>query len=112
MAGPEGAFKVEFLEIAPSPISVDQIFFLFLRGKIPPSKKKDSEHLDDLLTTTTLSITLSEGKHEGPKTYTVPLRTTAFADVAHLSVRNATGAYVDHINSSGCNDILTNYTIQ
>jgi hypothetical protein len=41
----------------------------------------------------------------------VPLRTTAFSDVAHLSIRNATGAYVEHLMSSGRNDILTDYFI-
>ena len=41
----------------------------------------------------------------------MPLRTTAFSDVAHLSIRNATGAYVEHLMSNGRNDILTDYFI-
>jgi hypothetical protein len=43
------------------------------------------------------------------KSYTVPLRTTAFGP-AHLSIRNAT-AYVEHLSSSGSNDILVDYWI-
>jgi hypothetical protein len=124
-------FQVEFLEIAPSPIPrydttpcslpqppnifpSDQIFFLFLRGEIPASKKKEQEHLDDFATASlsiTLSAVLPEGKRENPKTYTIPLRTTAFGDVAHLSIRNAAGAYVDYLSSSGYNDILTDALI-
>ena len=68
----------------------------------------DPTHLDKLLNTATLTITLSailsNGKHEDEESYTVPLRTTAFADAAHLSIRNATGAYVEHLSSSGRND--------
>jgi len=34
-----------------------------------------------------------------------------FADTAHLSIRNATGAYVEHFDSSGRNDILSDFAI-
>jgi hypothetical protein len=75
----------------------------------------DPAHLDEPLTSATLTITssaiLSNGKHEDEKSYTVPLRTTAFADMAHLSIRNATGAYVEYLSSSGSNDILVDYFI-
>lgn len=75
----------------------------------------DPAYLNKLLTTATLTITgsaiLSNGKHEDEKSYTVPLRTTAFADTAHLSIRNATGAYVEYLSSSGRNDILIDYFI-
>lgn len=92
----------------------DQIFFFFLRGAIPQSREKDLERLPSL-TTATLSITLSavlpDGKRENPQTYTVPLRTTAFTDTAHIAIRDGAGAYVDHLRSSGRNDILADYWI-
>ncbi|RYP23412.1 hypothetical protein DL765_001117 [Monosporascus sp. GIB2] len=74
--------QIEFLEIAPSPIPV-----------------------------ITLSAVLPDGRREGPKAYTVPLRTTAFADTAHISIRDATGAYVEHLTNNGRNDIVTDYWI-
>ncbi|RYP65460.1 hypothetical protein DL770_008990 [Monosporascus sp. CRB-9-2] len=107
-------FQVEFLEIAPSPIPVDQFFFVFLRGEIPPSKKKDVDHLDGLANATlsfTLSVVFPDGQHGDPRTYTIPLRTTAFGDAAHLSIRDADGAFVDYITSSGRNDIVTDFSI-
>ncbi|KAL9106464.1 MAG: hypothetical protein Q9227_008495 [Pyrenula ochraceoflavens] len=111
----EQLFEIELLEIAPSTIPVGQIFFQLLRGEIPSSKRKDLAQLNKLLTTATITITgsaiLPDGKHEDAKSYTVPLRTTAFADAAHLSIRDATGAYVDYLSSSGRNDILTDSVI-
>lgn len=108
--------KITHSQYKPTPdiFPSDRIFFLFLRGEIPQSKKRYLEHLDHLATATlgiTLSAVLPDGKREGPKTYTVPLRTTAFADAAHLSIRDATGACVDHLTSSGRNDILVDYWI-
>lgn len=96
-------------------VTSNQIFFLLLRGEIAPSKRIDLPDLDKLLATATLTISLSailsDGKHEDEKSYTVPLRTTAFADTAHLSIRNTTGAYVEYLSSNGPNDILTDYWI-
>ncbi|KAH8888098.1 hypothetical protein GQ53DRAFT_843817 [Thozetella sp. PMI_491] len=107
-------FRIEFLEIAPLPIPVNRIFFVYLRGWILPSKSLDLERNDDL-DTATLSISASavfpDGECEEPRTYTVPLRTTAFADTAHLSIRDATGTHVDCLTASGNNDILTDYWI-
>ncbi|KAF2813235.1 uncharacterized protein BDZ99DRAFT_460514 [Mytilinidion resinicola] len=104
-------FEIEFLEITPSPVPTDRIFFQLLRGEIPPSKNKDPAHLDKLLTSATLTITLSailsNGEHEDETSYTVPLRTTGFSLAGQLSIRNSTGAYVEHLSSSGHNDILT-----
>ncbi|RYP65608.1 hypothetical protein DL771_008216 [Monosporascus sp. 5C6A] len=134
MAEPEGAFKVpghnnatygpvpkvdqlfqvEFLEIAPSPIPVDHFFFVFLRGEIPSRKKRDAEHLDGLANATlsfTLSVAFPDGERGDPKTYTIPLRTTAFGDKGHISIRDAEGAFVDYITSSGRNDIVTDFSI-
>ncbi|RYP80337.1 hypothetical protein DL769_002517 [Monosporascus sp. CRB-8-3] len=126
-------FQVEFLEIAPSPIPVyditfsslfpkntanifpsDQFFFVFLRGEILPSKKRDTEHFDSLANATlsfTLSVVLKDGKRGDPRTYTIPLRTRAFGNAAHLSIRDAGGAFVDYVTSSGRNDIVTDFSI-
>lgn len=49
-----------------------------------------------------------DGSSEGPQTYTVPLRTTAFNDVAHVSIRNARGAHVEYL-TGGRNDILADF---
>ncbi|RYO95298.1 hypothetical protein DL764_007717 [Monosporascus ibericus] len=107
-------FQVEFLDIAPSPIPVDQFFFVFLRGKIPPSKKMDVEHLDGLANATlsfTLSVVFPDSERGERRTYTIPLRTRAFGDAAHLSIRDAEGAFVNYITSSGRNDIVTDFSI-
>jgi hypothetical protein len=37
----------------------------------------------------------------------VPFRTTTFGDLAHVSIRNATGAYVEEFDGDGRNDVLT-----
>jgi hypothetical protein len=41
----------------------------------------------------------------------VPFRTTPFGDLAHVSIRNATGAYVEHFDGDGRNDVLTDSMI-
>ena len=59
-----------------------------------------------------MSAVLDKGKGElGPVTYTIPLRTAELAEGAHLSIRNATGTYVDHMALECRNDILTDYWI-
>jgi hypothetical protein len=54
-----------------------------------------------------LSAFLADGKIEKPQSYSAPFRTTPFGDLAHVSIRNATGAYVEHFDSNGRNDMLT-----
>lgn len=81
---------------------------------IPSSKKTDVGHignLTDAALSFTLSVVLPDGEREQPSTYTVPLRTTAFGDKAHISIRGAEGAFVDHMASSGRNDIVTDFAI-
>jgi hypothetical protein len=41
----------------------------------------------------------------------VPLRTTAFGDAAHLSIRKARAAYVEHLTASAIHDIITDCSI-
>jgi len=43
--------------------------------------------------------------------YTVPLRTTAFNNMAHLSIRDAEGKHVACLTGKGDNDILTDFMI-
>ncbi|SPN99081.1 uncharacterized protein DNG_02120 [Cephalotrichum gorgonifer] len=109
----EQLFRIELLEIAPSPIPVDQIFFVLLRGYIPPSKEKDinPDHLAAATLSITLSALLSDGEIEKPKTYAVPLRTTAFRDNAHISIRDEEGNFVDGLTGKGNNDIVTDFWI-
>ncbi|KAH8651075.1 hypothetical protein BX600DRAFT_516672 [Xylariales sp. PMI_506] len=108
-------FETELLEIAPSVIPNDRMFFILLRGKIPASSRKEDslEHLDSFgiaTLTFSLSVVWPDGDREGPRNYTVPLHSLAFADEAHLSIRDvATGAYLDHISTSGRYDILFDY---
>ncbi|KAI1744722.1 hypothetical protein F4680DRAFT_405794 [Xylaria scruposa] len=59
----------------------------------------------------TSSAVLESGKHEEPVTYTVPFRTTAFGDHAHISIRETEGSYVDHLTCGGRYDILADYAI-
>ncbi|KAF1836711.1 hypothetical protein BDW02DRAFT_566801 [Decorospora gaudefroyi] len=111
----EQLLQVEHLSIAPSPIPVNKIFFTLLRGEILPSKRENLPNLAHLLATATLTITssavLADGTHLAPQSYTVPFRTTAFADSAHISIRNRTGSYVEHFDGTGTNDILSDYWI-
>lgn len=89
----------------------DRVIFQLLQGEIAPSKRTELIDLDKLLTTATLTISisaiLSDGRHEEERSYTVPLRTTAFGYIAHLSIRNETGSYVDYLGSSGTYEIVT-----
>jgi hypothetical protein len=55
----------------------------------------------------TMSAILSNGEVKDPQSYTVPLRTTGYSLGGQLSIRNSTGAYTEHLSSSGHNDILT-----
>lgn len=95
----------------------DQIFFTLLRGEIASSYGTDlgPVYLDKLLSTASLTISISadlaDGRHEDETSYTVPLRTTAFGDAAHLLIRNETGSIVEQLSSSGLYDIVTDYWI-
>ena len=121
----EQLFRVEFLDIAPSPLPVyahlvltpttsvttanhypsNKIFFVYLRGTVP-----DEPGLADSRLLITAEATLASGGTQGPTTYTIPLTTASFGDNAHLAIRNATGAY-DGGLSPGRNDVLTDCLI-
>ncbi|KAE9378764.1 hypothetical protein N431DRAFT_553141 [Stipitochalara longipes BDJ] len=106
---------VEFLEVAPTPIIADRIFFVYLRGYIPESKKKELGLLDEGLINATLAVSSSvvypDGNSEVSKPLTVPFKTTSFNDEAHLVIRDAHGAQVDYLPSSGRGDVLLDFQI-
>ncbi|KAE8326731.1 hypothetical protein BDV39DRAFT_176514 [Aspergillus sergii] len=108
-------FKIEFLEIAPTPIIADRVFFVYLRGYLPESKKKELALPDEGLVNATLKVSASfvypDGSHDNEDSTTGPLRTTPFNDLAHLTIRNARGAQVDYMPSSDRSDILLDFQI-
>ncbi|RFU31583.1 hypothetical protein B7463_g4754, partial [Scytalidium lignicola] len=106
---------IEFLEIAPTPIISDRVFFVYLRGSIPESKKKELVLLDEGLVNATLTMSSSAvypgGDSEDIKSVTVPFKTASFNDDAHLVFRDARGAQVDYLPSSGRSDVLLDFQI-
>ncbi|KAE8406744.1 hypothetical protein BDV37DRAFT_291865 [Aspergillus pseudonomiae] len=108
-------FSVEFLEIAPTPIIADHIFFVYLRGHLPESKKKELELPDEVLVNATFTVSLSaiyaDGNHDEEISYTEPLKTTPFGPLGHLTIRDTRGVQVDYIPSSGSSEILLDFQI-
>ncbi|KAB8223361.1 hypothetical protein BDV33DRAFT_188998 [Aspergillus novoparasiticus] len=108
-------FKIEFLEIAPTPIIADRAFFVYLRGYLPESKKKELALPDEGLVNATLKVSASvvypDGSHDNEDSTTGPLKTTPFNDLAHLTIRNARGVQVDYMPSSDRSDILLDFQI-
>ncbi|KAE8130663.1 hypothetical protein BDV38DRAFT_291788 [Aspergillus pseudotamarii] len=108
-------FKIEFLEIAPTPIIADRVFFVYLRGYLPESKKKELALPDEGLVNATLKVSASavypDGSHGNEDSTTGPLKTTPFNDLAHLTIRNARGVQVDYMPSSDRSDILLDFQI-
>ncbi|KAL2851355.1 hypothetical protein BJX68DRAFT_275335 [Aspergillus pseudodeflectus] len=107
--------KVEFLEIAPTPIIADRVFFIYLRGYLPESKKKELALPDEGLVNATLKVSCSvvyaDGTHDDEQFITLPLRTTPFNDLAHLTLRDARGVQVDYLPSSEESEILLDFQI-
>ncbi|CAJ2502973.1 Uu.00g103670.m01.CDS01 [Anthostomella pinea] len=108
-------FAVEFLEIAPTPIIADRVFFVYLRGFLPESKKKELGLVDESLADATLTVCTSvvypNGRREEPTSVAARLKTTAFADTAHLVIRNDRGDQVDYLPSSGQSDLLLDFQL-
>ncbi|KAK4452236.1 hypothetical protein QBC34DRAFT_42238 [Podospora aff. communis PSN243] len=114
----EQIFNIDFLEIAPTPVPVSRYFFVLLRGETPPSTRQKLHLEPAQLSDTTLSITVSavlDEKDGGgiiePRTYSIPLRTAQLAEGAQLSIRNATGVYVDYMAVEGSHDVLADVWI-
>lgn len=55
------------------------------------------------------SVVHPDGSYEDPSSLTIPLRTTPVNDLAHLVIRDATGAQTDHLPSSGRGEILLDF---
>ncbi|KAF7184438.1 hypothetical protein CNMCM7691_005258 [Aspergillus felis] len=108
-------FRIEFLEIAPTPIIADRVFFVYLRGYLPESKKKELALPDEGLINATLKVSASavypDGSHDNEDSATGPLKTTPFNEFAHLTIRNASGVQVDYMPSSDRSDILLDFQI-
>ncbi|KAE8366903.1 hypothetical protein BDV27DRAFT_84703 [Aspergillus caelatus] len=108
-------FKIEFVEIAPTPIIADRLFFVYLRGYLPESKKKDLALPDEGLVNATLKVSGSalypDGSYDNKDSTTGPLKTTPFNDLAHLTIRNARGVQVDYMPSSDRIDLLLGFQI-
>ncbi|PYH64408.1 uncharacterized protein BO88DRAFT_458232 [Aspergillus vadensis CBS 113365] len=108
-------FKIKFLEIAPTPIIANRVFFIYLRGYLPESKKNELALPDEGLVNATLKVSASvvypDGSRDDEVSTTGPFRTTPFNDLAHLTIRNARGVQVDYMPSSGRSDILLDFQI-
>ncbi|KAB8226950.1 uncharacterized protein BDW43DRAFT_304978 [Aspergillus alliaceus] len=106
---------VEFLEIAPTPIVADRVFFVYLRGDLSESKMKELGLFDEGLIDATLSVSGSvvypDGSYTEPRSLTMPLKTISINDAAHLIIRNSNGTQVDYLPTSGRSDILLDFQI-
>ncbi|KAJ5365995.1 hypothetical protein N7517_008881 [Penicillium concentricum] len=101
--------KMDFLEIAPTPTLADRVFFAYLCGYIPESKKKELALPDEGLVNVTLtmssSVVYADGSHDDEKSIAFPLKITPFKDPAHLTIRDSCGVQVDYMLTSGRSDI-------
>lgn len=95
--------------------SSDRVFFVYLRGYVPESKKEELGLLDQGLVNATLTVSASavypDGSYEDEQSYTVPLKTTPFNDYAHLMIRDAHGNQVDYLPSCDQSDIILDFQI-
>ncbi|CAJ2507674.1 Uu.00g088600.m01.CDS01 [Anthostomella pinea] len=110
-------FEVDFLEIAPTPILADRVFFVYLRVYLPDDKRGYQELLDKHLPDAKLAVSSSavypDGAHDEKQTTTVPLKTMMnlnHLSSAHLSVRDQEGTQVDYLPSKG-GDLLLDFEI-
>ncbi|KAJ5151348.1 uncharacterized protein N7482_010600 [Penicillium canariense] len=102
-------------EIAPTPIIADRVFFVYLRGDLSKSEKKELGLLDKGLIDATLSVSGSvvypDGSYIEPRSLTMPLKTIPINDAAHLIIRDSNGTQVNYPPSSGRSDILLDFQI-
>ncbi|KAH9223406.1 hypothetical protein DL95DRAFT_379365, partial [Leptodontidium sp. 2 PMI_412] len=122
-------FDVEFLEIAPTPIIADRVFFIYLRGWMPSSKSPSAERdgifespcsgsgpdSDPGLTNATLevssSVTYPGGSSDSHASLTIPFKSMVFNDAAHLVIRDESGKQVEYLPSVGRGDVLLDFQI-
>ncbi|KAL4888247.1 hypothetical protein BDV59DRAFT_147517 [Aspergillus ambiguus] len=107
--------NIEFLEIAPTPIIADRVFFVYLRGYLPESKKKELALLDEGLVNATLTVSGSvvypDGSYMEPRSLTMPLKTISINDAAHFVIRDSNGTPINYLSSGGRSDILLDFQI-
>ncbi|KAI1351241.1 hypothetical protein F5Y01DRAFT_325566 [Xylaria sp. FL0043] len=106
-------FQIEFLEIAPSPVPINHIFFVLLSGTVDERYKEVQLQPGSDLSDATLSLSgsaiLENGDLFNLGTITFPLRTTPFAQHALIAIREYNGPIVDHLDYVGDYDILATY---
>ncbi|KAH7393619.1 hypothetical protein BKA64DRAFT_602903 [Cadophora sp. MPI-SDFR-AT-0126] len=114
----EQLLSVEFLEIAPTPIIADRVFFVYLRGWIPsrtPSSNLKSSDSNSGRMNATLKVTSSavylDGSSDHSESLIIPLKSTVFNDAAHLVIRDEIGKEVDYLPSTGRVDVLLDFQI-
>ncbi|RAH41796.1 uncharacterized protein BO95DRAFT_372408 [Aspergillus brunneoviolaceus CBS 621.78] len=107
--------NVEFLEVAPTPIIADRVFFVYLRGRLSGSKMKERGLFDKGLVDATLSVSASvvypDGSYMEPRSLTMPLKTVSINDAAHFLIRDSNGIQIDYLPSSGRSDMLLDFQI-
>ncbi|USW46958.1 hypothetical protein Slin15195_G002770 [Septoria linicola] len=90
----------------------DRIFFVLLRGTIPSTAVTtrgtpiDNAELAKATLSFSMTCNFPDGTHDQPKSYCVPLRTVKAAETAHFAIRDAEGAYTEHMTVSRYNDIM------
>lgn len=60
---------------------------------------------------TSCSAVYSDGSQEEPRSLTVPFMTMSPNDYVHLVIRDARGAQVDYLPSSGRSDVLLDFQL-
>jgi hypothetical protein len=75
----------------------DRVFFVYLRGYLPKSKK-ELALLDEGLVDATLSVSGSivypDGSYMEPRSFTIPLKTISINDAAHFVIRDSNGTHL------------------
>ncbi|KAJ5371835.1 hypothetical protein N7517_003841 [Penicillium concentricum] len=91
------------------------IFFVYLRGDLSESKKKELGLSDEGLIDATLSVSSSvvypDGSYLEPSSFTMPLKTIPINDAAHFIIRDSNGTQVEYLPSSGRCDILLDFQL-
>jgi hypothetical protein len=90
----------------------DRVVFAWLRGWIghSPIPITDSDLAHATLSVTD-SATYPDGRSDEPETHTVPLQTTAYNEMTHLTIRDSEGAHARHLTIGGDNDVLLDMLI-
>ncbi|KAL4874380.1 hypothetical protein BJY04DRAFT_226127 [Aspergillus karnatakaensis] len=111
----EQVFEIEFLEIAPTPIIADRLFFIYLRGEVSESKKKEMGLPDGPLVDATItarsSAIYADGSMADEQSLTLPLKTMGLSDEAHLVIRDSDGHGIEYMSSSDRNDFLLDFQL-